>query len=1030
MKSFKFLNNITGWLVFAVAATVYILTAEPTGSLWDCGEFIAGAHKLQVVHPPGAPLFLLIGRMFTFVAEVFTDTEAHPENIAYAVNVMSGIFTALAVLFTFWTTTILGRLALVGRSEEELTTGQTVAILGAGIVAGLTTTFATSVWFSAVEGEVYAMSTGFTALVMWAGFKWYSLPDTSDNDRWLVFAAYMAGLSIGVHLLSLLAFPLLGILYALKKTPNASFIDIMVGAAAGVGVLVLVQGIIILKLPGIGAWFDKLFVNEFGMPPYSGFLFFIALLVGGVVLALYEAHKRSSVNLQKGIVALAMVLVGFSTYGMIVLRANANTPINMNNPSDVFSLVSYLNREQYGDRPLLMGPHFDASPNGQDISDKYGYVEDENGNGRYEVVDRKIDYTYDPDDEMFFPRIGHYDRKEQHRAWMNGRQGTPTTADNLSFFFRYQINWMYTRYFMWNFVGRQNAEQGFFPQDLSRGHWESGVKFIDEARLYNQDKLPRYMKEHQGRNHYYFLPLIFGILGLIFHFRERTNEAWAVLAMFLMTGLAIIIYSNQPPNEPRERDYVQAGSIMTFCIWIGMGVIAIYKLLQDKGIPAVAGAAVASLLALSAPLVMANDNWDDHSRASHTGARDYAVNFLETCEPNAIIFTHGDNDTYPLWYAQEVEGIRTDVRVVNLSLLAVDWYINQLRRQVNESPKIEMSISKEAYRGYTRNFLNYDHKFGENNFTDINKVVEYIGADQDFGRGRQAYIPTRSISIPVDKEKVMKNGTVLPSDSTNILSAINFRIPRKSQDPRRDGLQKDEIAILDIIATNNWERPIYFSVTCRPEKLLGLNDFLQLEGMGFRIVPVQSKSDGRFGMLGAGRINVDAMYNNIMTKFRWGNFDKEQLFVDKSYNPSVYSMRGAMIRLATVLIQQGDYERAMNIADKCLEVYPNMNFPFDSQTLSLIRVYQQSGNLERGKEHILTLATELVDRMTFYQSLVKPEAVETFSSDRQSTEQAISQLSQLINLAGSDALKKEVSDILASATPSTAPTTPSTNAPN
>ncbi len=1024
MKSFKFLNNIIGWVVFAIAATVYILTAEPTGSLWDCGEFIAGAHKLQVVHPPGAPLFLMIGRMFTFIAEIFTDTEAHPENIAYAVNIMSGIFTALAVLFTFWTTTILGRLALVGRSEEELTTGQTIAILGAGVVTGLAATFATSVWFSAVEGEVYAMSTGFTALVMWAGFKWYSLPDTSQNDRWLVFAAYMAGLSIGVHLLSLLTFPLLGILYVLKKKPNATFMNMIIGAAAGVGVLVLVQGIIILKLPGIGAWFDRIFVNGFGLPPYSGILFFILLLIGGIVFGVRYADQRVRPDLQKAVIAFAMVLVGFSTYGMIVVRANANTPINMNNPSDVFSLVSYLNREQYGDRPLLYGPHFDASPINQDITDKYGYVEDENGNGRYEVIDRKLDYIYRPQDKMLFPRIGHYDRKEQHRAWMNGRPGKPTMADNISFFFRYQINWMYWRYFMWNFVGRQNGDQGFFPQDVSRGHWMSGVKFVDESRLFNQDQLPRYMKEHQGKNHYYFLPLIFGLFGIFFHFRERRNEALAVLAMFLMTGLAIIIYSNQPPNEPRERDYVQAGSILTFCIWIGMGVIAIYKILSERGIPAVAGAAVASILALSAPVIMGAQNWDDHSRASHTGARDYAINFLETCEPNAIIFTHGDNDTYPLWYAQEVENIRTDVRVVNLSLLAVDWYINQLRRQINDSPKIEMTISKEAYRGYSRNFLRYDNKFGENNFTDIKKVVEYIGKDQNGGRsGQTAFIPTRSIRIPVDKEKVIANGTVLPTDSTNILDAIEFRLPRKSQDINRDGLQKDEIAILDIIASNNWDRPIYFSVTCRPEKLLGLNNYLQLEGMGFRIIPVKSQSDKRFGMLGAGRVAVDSMYNNIMTKFRWGNFDKEQLFVDKSYNPSVYSMRGAMIRLATVLLQQGDNERAMNIADKCLEVYPNMNFPFDNQTLSIIRVYQQAGNLERGKKHVITLAEELADRMQFYKSLSKPKAIESFGNDRQSTAQAIPQLIQIVDAAGSEALKKEVKDILA------AEITP-TNVPN
>ncbi len=1001
MKSFKFLNNVVGWAVFAVAAIVYIMTAETTGSLWDCGEFIAGAHKLQVVHPPGAPLFLMVGRMFTFLAEVFTDTAAHPENIAYAVNIMSGICTAFAVLFVFWSTTILARLALVGRHAEKLTNGQTIAVLGAGIAAGLTATFATSVWFSAVEGEVYAMSTFFTTLVMWAGFKWYSLPDESNSDRWLVFAAYMAGLSIGVHLLSLLTFPLIGILYVLKKKENASFGRILIGAAAGVAALVLVQGIVILKLPGIGAGFDKFFVNDLGLPPYSGFLFFVTLLLGAVAYGVNYSHKKVSPNLQKAIVAFAMVILGFSTYGMIVLRANANTPINMNDPSDVYSLVSYLNREQYGDRPLLYGPHFDAQPIGQDIEDRYGYVD-----GKYEVTDRKISYKYNPQDNMLFPRIGHYDRKQQHRAWMDGVQGTPTMADNISFFFKYQISWMYWRYFMWNFVGRQNGDQGFYPQDVTRGHWMSGIKAIDEARLYNQDELPRYIKEHQGRNKYYFLPLIFGLIGLIFHFMSRKNEATAVLALFLMTGLAIIVYSNQPPNEPRERDYVLAGSMLTFCIWIGMGVVGIYKLLSDKGVPALIAAVLGTGLVLTAPVIMANQNWDDHSRAEHTGARDYAVNFLETCEPNAIIFTHGDNDTYPLWYAQEVENIRTDVRVVNLSLLAVDWYIEQLRRQINTSPKIEMMISEKAYTGYPRNYIRYAKNNAFKGYSDISKVVEFMGKDQTASRnGQITYLPTKNISIPVDKNKVLANGTVNPSDTGRIVSAINFTL-------NKDAIQKDEIAIMDIIASNQWNRPIYFSVTCRPEKLLGLADYTQLEGMGFRLIPVKTPSDGRFGFLGSGRISVDSMYNNIMNKFRWGNFDKEQLFVDRSYAPSVYSMRGAMIRLATKLIEQGDKERAMDIADKCLEVYPNMNFPFDQQTIPLIRVYQQAGDLGRGKENILTLATEFADRMNFYNSLSQANAVSSFKNERQGIEGGISQLTQIIATSTDEELKNEVNSIL------------------
>lgn len=1016
MKSFKFLNNIIGWAVFAVAATVYVLTAEATGSLWDCGEFIAGADKLQVVHPPGAPLFLLVGRMFTFFASVFSDTQAHPENIAYAVNVMSGICTAFAVLFIFWSTTILSRMVLVGRNAEELSTGQSIAVLGAGVVAGLASTFATSVWFSAVEGEVYAMSTFFTALVMWAGFKWYNLPDESSADRWLVFAAYMAGLSIGVHLLSLLTFPLLGILYVLKKNENASFMKIMIGAAAGVGVLVLVQGIIILKFPGIAAGFDRFFVNSLGLPPYSGVLFFIALLITGIVFGVRYAHQKVNPNWQKAIIAFAMVLVGFSTYGVVVLRAYANTPINMNNPSDVYSLVSYLNREQYGDRPLLYGPHFDARPIGQDIEDRYGYVVDKDGNGSYQVVDRKIDYIYRPQDKMFFPRIGHYDRKDQHRAWMGGMQGTPTMADNLHFFFKYQISWMYVRYFMWNFVGRQNGDQGFYPEDVSQGNWVSGVGAIDKSRLgYDLEEAPRYMKENQALNTYFFLPLIFGFIGLIFHFVKRTNDAWAVLAMFLMTGLAIIIYSNQPPNEPRERDYVLAGSMMTFCIWIGMSVVAIYSFLSERGLPGLVAAVIGTGLAISAPIVMGNQNWDDHNRSEHTGARDYAVNFLESCQPNAIIFTHGDNDTYPLWYAQEVEGIRTDVRVVNLSLLAVDWYIDQLRRTVNKSPKIEMTIPESAYRGYPRNFLRYNNVF--NGFTDINKVVQYIGQDQNGRGGSTAFIPTHNISIPVDKSKVLANGTVMPSDTGKILNAINFTIPSKSKDPNSDGLQKDEIAILDIIASNNWNRPIYFSVTCQPNKLIGLNDYLQLEGMGLRLIPIQSQSDGRFGMLGSGRVAVDTMYNNIMTKFKWGNFDKKQLFVDKSYNPSVYSMRGAMIRLATTLLQQGDKERAMKVADKCLEVYPNMNFPYDTQTLSIIRIYEQAGDLERGKKHVITLAEEFADRMRFYKTLTSAKALTTFNSDKSNIQGGITQLIQMVDASGSEDLKKEVKSILANDLP-------------
>ena len=632
MISYKQLNNIIGWTVFAIATIVYSLTVERTGSLWDCGEFIAGAHKLQVVHPPGAPLFLMIGRMFIWVTSLITDVEAHPEHIAFAVNLMSGLCTAFAAMFVCWSTTILAKKSLVN-NDDEMSSGEQFAIAGAGLVAGLATAFATSVWFSAVEGEVYAMSTFFTTSVIWCSLKWYQLPDTKDADRWLILATYLAGLSIGVHLLSLLTFPFIGILYYLKKWKDTNFFGMLMGAAGGVVVLVVVQYFIILKLPGIGASFDKIFVNGFGLPYFSGFIFFILLLIGGLAFGLYYTRDKVKPDLHKVFVGLSMIMIGFSTYGTIVLRAQANTPINMNNPSDVYSFVSYLNREQYGDRPLLFGPHFQAQPVRQDIEDKYGPKD-----GQYEVVDRKITNIYRNADYMFFPRMGHFDREGPYRNWMGRNQGKPSSVDNFKFFFRYQINWMYWRYFMWNFVGRQNGAQGYFDGDPTSGNWMSGITAVDNLKLYNQDQLPESMRRHKARNHYYFLPLIFGLVGLFFFFGRNPKDAWATVGLFLMTGIAIILYSNQPPNEPRERDYVLVGSIFVFCMWIGMAVPAIYALLKDRlSLSGNIGAIVATALVFTAPFLMGSQNWDDHSRADHTGARDYASNFLNSCAKNQKI---------------------------------------------------------------------------------------------------------------------------------------------------------------------------------------------------------------------------------------------------------------------------------------------------------------------------------------------------------------------------------------------------------
>lgn len=938
---FKPLNNLVGWLVFTLACITYALTAEPTGSLWDCGEFISGSYKLQVVHPPGAPFFLLVARLFTWVATIVSADKA---NIAYSVNLLSGICTAFAAMFTTWITTILGRIALCGRDSEP-EGGEMYAILGAGLLAGTAGTFCTSVWFSAVEGEVYAMSLFFTATVIWAVAKWYQLGDEPRNDRWLVFAAYMVGLSVGVHLLSLLTFPGLALLYYFKKNKSVSLKGVLTAGAIGVVLLALVQSGVILYLPKIGGNFDLFFNSSIGLPIGTGLFFFILLIVGGIVFGLRRAAKTGNRNLELGVLGFAFILLGFSTYAMIMIRANANTPINMNNPSDPFSLVSYLSREQYGDRPLLYGPHFAAQPTGTTSSPKYGKVGD-----HYEIVDQKLDYTYDNSDKMLFPRIGHSDRVDEHELWMGKRDydrrnpPIPTQADNIEFFLRYQIWHEYVRYFLWNFAGRQNGNQGYFDWDPTDGNWLSGISFIDNSRLYDQSVLPDRLRNDESRNTYFLLPFLFGLLGAFWHFKQKRNEAFAVFSLFIMLGVAIVLYSNQPPNEPRERDYAVAGSMLMYCIWIGMGALAIFDFLRSK-LPSVPAAFLSVGVVALAPILMVTQNWNDHNRSSHYGSRDYASNFLNSCDPNAIIFTFGDNDTYPLWYAQEVEGIRTDVRVVNLSLLAVDWYIDQLRRKMNQSPAIKMSIASEKLRGFKRNqiFLPQKEVMGiaEYPVMTIQQFVKFLAEDHPLqmqsGQETETYLPTNKLILPVDTAAARKSGAILPKDSA--LTALAFTLNKQY-------LIKDEVAIMDIIASNLWERPIYFAVTCTPDKLLGLGQYTQLEGLALRLVPVRSPGRPEFGgMMGAGRIAENKMFENVTTKFKWGNFNTHKTYIDKSFMPSIVSTRFALLRLAEHLLDQGQPERAVKVVDTYLAGFPNENFQYDYNTAYFLKVYADAANL-------------------------------------------------------------------------------------
>ena len=970
MHSFKSVTNITGWIVFAIAAIVYSLTAEPTGSLWDCGEFILGAYKLEVVHPPGAPLFMIIGRMFIWVAEIFTDTEANPENIAYAINLLSGICTAFGAMMVCWVAMILGKMTLVGRNGNTDST-QNLALAGAGFVTGLATTFASSIWFSAVEGEVYAMSTFFTCFTFWSMIKWYHLPDTPSNDRWLVFTVYIAALSIGVHLLSLLTFPALALFYYFKKYKEHTFWGMAAAAGVGVIAIVAIQKLVITGIAELWKNMEIITVNYIGLPFHSGLIPTLAIIVALFYFGFRWAHQRKNGLAQLVLVSAMMSIVGFSTIGVILIRANAAPPINMNSPSDPIRLLSYVNREQYGERPLLYGPNFDAEPYDNNIEKRYGQVVkmvDGKEVHKYEYTDEKLSYKYRSSDKTFFPRMGDdsQNRPEKYRQWINKPNGSLTFFDNIKYLFRYQFGWMYWRYFAWNFIGRQNGEQGHYAWDKKSGHWASGVSFIDNARLFNMNKMPDSMKNHRARNHYYFIPFIFGLIGMFFHYKKRPKEFMGLLALFIITGLGIIIYSNQPPSEPRERDYVLVGSFFTYCIWIGFTVLAIFEWLKDKmgGVPS---AAIATLLVFIAPALMGSENWDDHSRAGHTGARDYASNFLESCDPNAIIFTYGDNDTYPLWYAQEVENIRRDVRVVNLSLIQVDWYINLLRRKVNDSPPVKLTIPAESYRGKLRNAVFHYDPNERNARLNATDVLKFIGEKHELkaqgGRTLESFLPTKNIYIQIDSTTAVTTEGFDPSDSLKYVGQLPIKLPN------RQYITKDELAILDVIASNINDRPVYFAVTCRPDKMFGLNDYMQLEGLGLRIVPVKSTSEQGLYVYGYGRADGDEIYDRVMNKWRWGNFDTHETFIDRSYGPSLQSMRVVILRAARTLNREGKKDKAVQLLEKYLASFPHFNFSYDWNTMQILSVMIEAGGYEKAKPHLETLANETLQHLEFYNSL-------------------------------------------------------------
>ncbi|MGV3508642.1 MAG: DUF2723 domain-containing protein, partial [Sphingobacteriaceae bacterium] len=803
------INNLLGWLCFLIAAITYALTLEPTSSFWDCGEFIASAYKLQIVHQPGAPLFIMIAKVFSLIAGDQTQ-------VAFWMNMSSALASAATILFLFWTITALARKILTQGEQPNQT--QLITIMGSGLVGALAYTFSDTFWFSAVEAEVYALSSLCTAIVFWGILKWEHHAEEKYADKWLIFIAYIMGLSIGVHLLNLLAIPAIALVYYFKRTSNATSKGTLTALLIGILVLGIIQYGIIIYMVRFAAYFDLFFVNTLGMGFGSGVIVFAAIIIGGLTYGILYSIRKVKPLLNLALICTVFIMLGYSSYAMIVIRAKADPTLNNNDPDNAFALLSYLNREQYGDRPLLYGQYFD--------SQRIDYKEKGNiyrkGEEKYEIAGKKGDYVYDRN--TLLPRM--YSDDPQHvsfyREWMKlSESDSPSFVHNLGFLFSYQTGFMYARYFLWNFAGRQNDDQGH--GNNTSGNWISGIKPFDAWHLGSQQDLPPSIKENNAHNKFYFLPLILGLIGAYWHFKRNQKDAGVVGLLFFFTGMAIVLYLNQNPLQPRERDYAYAGSFYAFTIWIGLGVAAIAEMMRKKISPSTAGIVATVIGLLAAPVIMAKEGWNDHDRSEKTTARDFAINYLESCAPNAILFTYGDNDTYPLWYVQEVEGVRPDVRIVNLSLLGTDWYIRQMKEKVNQAEALPITMPNSKFVQGVRDVIRY-YDWNVEGYTELKTVFDIITSDNEADKiamqdgSKDNILPTKKLKLTIDPNQVLKTKTVSADQSANILPSLEWTY-------NKDYVTKAELAMFDILAHNNWKRPIYFAVTVPSDNYIGLQNY-------------------------------------------------------------------------------------------------------------------------------------------------------------------------------------------------------------
>ena len=1063
MKQYKTVNNLVGWITFLIAATVYCMTIEPTASFWDCPEFITTAYKLEVGHPPGAPFFMLTANLFTqFVSD--------PALVAKMVNYMSALMSGACILFLFWSITHLVR-KLVITDETNITRGQLITVMGSGLVGALAYTFSDTFWFSAVEGEVYAYSSMFTAIVFWLILKWEDVADQPHSDRWIILIAYLTGLSIGVHLLNLLCLPAIVLVYYYKKVPGANAKGSLLALA---GSMVLVAAVLYGIVPGVvkvGGWFELLFVNSLGMPFNTGVIVYVALLAAAIIWGIYESYNeksRTRMNLSFlltiamlgipfyghgasaviiGILVLGvlaaylfasklnekirmsartmntallctmMIMVGYSSYALIVIRSVANTPMDQNSPEDIFTLGEYLGREQYGTRPLFYGPAY-SSKVALDVEDGYCVPRQKSTDTKYvrkekTSPDEKDSYVelpgrveYEYAQNMLFPRMYSSAHTAYYKSWQDitgydvpydqcGEMlmvNMPTQWDNIKFFFSYQLNFMYWRYFMWTFAGRQNDIQS--SGEIEHGNWITGIPFIDNLLYGDQNMLPQELKDNKGHNVFYCLPLILGIIGLFWQAwrgQKGIQQFWVVFFLFFMTGIAIVLYLNQTPGQPRERDYAYAGSFYAFAIWIGMGVAGIVHLLRNymKEVPA---AALTSAVCLLVPIQMASQTWDDHDRSGRYVARDFGQNYLMSLQEsgNPIIYTNGDNDTFPLWYNQETEGFRTDARTCNLSYLQTDWYIDQMKRPAYDSPALPITWDRteymegqneyvpirpdfkkqidKAYKAAEEEVLNGKNpealnniraQFGDNPY-ELKNILKYWVRTKD----GQAVIPTDSIVVKIDKEAVRRSGMMIPEAlGDSIPDYMHISLKDEKGNPKR-ALYKSELMMLEMLANANWERPIYMAITVGTDNQLNMREHFIQEGLTYRFTPFDTEA------LGA-TIDSEKMYDNLMNKFKFGGIDKPGIYIDENVMRMCYTHRRIFTQLVGQLIKEDKKDKALAALDYAEKMIPSYNVPYDwaNGAFQMAESYYQLGQNEKANKIIDELANKSLEYMIWYLSL-------------------------------------------------------------